>query len=223
MHRFIYLLLFYFALNACVHDRDNDYSLPGSDAPSSPEAQTFVYECPDGFEFVARTEAGTAWLFLPGYTIDLPRIKSTSGAAYSKGGNVFRVEGDTAMLVSALGQHSDCRNNRSRAVWEHAKLNGVDFRALGNEPGWHLEISNKTDILLVADYGEHSYQFKSSAIRSDTGNRTTVYNASNNGDTIEVVITGKPCLDSMSGGQFSATVSVLVNNKRYQGCGKALH
>lgn len=223
MHRFIYISLFFIAHTGCAYDHTDNESASGDEASSSKKAQTFVYECPDGFEFVARTETDAVWLFLPGNTIDLPLIKSTSGTTYSKGGHLFSVDGDKAMIMSGIGKHSDCRNNRSKAIWEHAKLNGVDFRALGNEPGWYLEISNKTDLLLVADYGELRYQFKSSTIRSEAGKKTTVYEASNNDDTIEVVLTGTPCQDSMSGEQFSTTVSVRINDKRYQGCGKALH
>jgi putative lipoprotein len=222
MHRFFSFLLFYSVLNGCAYDHA-DVRSPDTEKPTAIKNQTYVYECPDGFGFVARTEADSAWLFLPGNTIELPQIKSSSGAKYSKGGYLFQVEGDKAMIVSSTGKHTDCRNNRSKAIWERAKLNGVDFRATGNEPGWYLEISNKTDILLVADYGEHTYQFKSSKIQSEAHNRTTVYNANNNGDTIEVVITGTACQDSMSGERFSTKVSVLVNDKRYDGCGKALH
>ncbi len=39
------------------------------------------------------------------------------------------------------------------SVWHRAKLRGVAFRAIGQEPGWLLEITNGTEILLVTDYG----------------------------------------------------------------------
>jgi len=222
MRRFSSFLLFYIMINGCAYDRADARS-PDAEKPTVIKTQTYAYECPDGFGFVARTEADTVWLFLPGNTIDLPRITSASGVKYSKGGHFFQAEGDRAMIVSSTAKHTGCMNNRAKAIWEHAKLNGVDFRATGNEPGWYLEISNKTDILLVADYGEHTYQFKSATIQSEAQDRTSVYNATNNGDTIEVVITGTPCQDSMSGEKFSAKVSVLVNDRRYDGCGKALH
>ena len=38
-------------------------------------------------------------------------------------------------------------------VWHQAKLRGVAFRAVGQEPGWLLEISNGEGIFLVTDYG----------------------------------------------------------------------
>ena len=39
-------------------------------------------------------------------------------------------------------------------VWHKAKLRGVAFRAVGQEPGWLLEIINGEEILLVTNYGE---------------------------------------------------------------------
>ena len=187
------------------------------------KARTFVYECPDEFSFVARTETGRVWLFLPGKTIDLPHVPSASGAKYSNGSDTFWSKADEALIETGDRKHDGCRNNHARAIWEHAKLNGVDFRALGNEPGWHMEISNKQDILLVTDYGQRTYRFPSSIIKSEPNDRTSIYSASSNDNMIEVVIKGDPCRDSMSGEAFSATVSVLINNKKYHGCGRALH
>ena len=40
-------------------------------------------------------------------------------------------------------------------VWHAAKLRGVAFRAIGQEPGWLLEITNGEEILLVTDYGSN--------------------------------------------------------------------
>ena len=39
-------------------------------------------------------------------------------------------------------------------VWHQAKLRGVSFRAIGQEPGWLLEITDGSEILLVTDYGQ---------------------------------------------------------------------
>lgn len=45
------------------------------------------------------------------------------------------------MLEVGKKRHVHCKNNRAEAIWEDAKLRGVDFRAVGNEPGWHLELT----------------------------------------------------------------------------------
>jgi putative lipoprotein len=222
MNRAINIILYSIALYGCTDtysDNEAQTQIPAHET----EAQTFVYECPDDFSFVARTETGKVWLFLPGKTIDLLQVPSASGTKYSNGKDTFWSKSDEALFENGDGRHAGCRNNRTRAIWEHAKLNGVDFRALGNEPGWYMEISNKQDILLVTDYGQRTYRFPSSVIKSEPTGRTAIYVASNDDSMIEVVIKSDPCRDSMSGEAFSATVSVIINGKHYSGCGKALH
>ncbi len=43
--------------------------------------------------------------------------------------------------------------------WHAAKLRGVAFRAIGQEPGWLLEIKNGEEILIVTDYGKNKNSF----------------------------------------------------------------
>ncbi len=185
--------------------------------------QTFVFECADDYQFVARIESDKAWLFLPGRTISLPLAQSDAGFEYTDGSDTFRRRGDEADFANSATKHTACRNNRAKAIWEHAKLNGVDFRATGNEPGWYLEISNRHDILLVTDYGQTTSRFADASIESEPHGRTTTYSARSGSDLLSVVITGAPCMDTMSGESFPATVSVRLNDKRYSGCGRALH
>lgn len=210
-------------LSGCSLAYNNAATTVSETAATAIKMQTYVYECPDDFGFVARIENDKAWLFLPGNTLDLPRVASVSGTKYASGSITFWREDDFATIETDSISRINCNNNRARAIWEHAKLNGVDFRATGNEPGWYLEISNKEDILLVTDYGQRTYQFNSALMKSKPPNATTVYNARNNDDMIEIVIKRKPCQDSMSDESFPANVSIVINNKRYSGCGKALH
>ena len=111
------------------HENEIQTETPASEIIS----RTFVYECPDDFSFVARTEAGKAWLFLPGNTIDLPLVPSASGKKYSNGNDTFWSKGEEALIETGNNKHAGCRNNRAKAIWEHARLNGVDFRALGKQ------------------------------------------------------------------------------------------
>ncbi len=75
----------------------------------------------------------------------------------------------------------------------------------------------------MTDYGQKTFRFSSSVIDSDPHSRTTIYNARNNNDLLEVVITAGPCQDSMSGEAFPSSVTVRLNETHYSGCGKALH
>jgi len=198
-------------------------STPGSAGNRRVQPHTLVLECPDGYEFVARIEGETAWLLLPGETRNLPHIPAGSGAKYSDTHMTFWSKGDEAYLESGAQHHRGCRNNRARAIWEHAKLNGVDFRATGNEPGWHLELSTGRKSVFVGDYGALRYAFTAPEPSVDRAARTTRYALQDDGHTLSIVLEGRPCHDSMSGEPFETTVSIIFDSRQYRGCGKALH
>jgi uncharacterized membrane protein len=114
-------------------------------------------------------------------------------------------------------------NNRTTAIWEDAKLRGVDFRARGNEPGWHLEITASQEIVFVGDYGSITYGFVTPKPLVDQQARTTTYEVHDAQHHLVVLIEGRSCQDTMSGESFDATVTVALDGKEYRGCGKALH
>ncbi|NIS78931.1 MAG: phosphatase PAP2 family protein [Anaerolineales bacterium] len=184
--------------------------------------RTYVYKCGDGFTFTARTEE-EAWLFLPDTTIRLPRVPSASGTKYREGQIMFWSKGDEAMLELGEEQHANCTNNRAKAIWEDARLRGVDFRAVGNEPGWHLEVTANEKIVFVGDYGNTTYAFVKPEPLVDQHTSKTVYRVQEGKQELTVVIQARPCRDSMSGEPFEASVTVILDDKKYRGCGKAMH
>lgn len=106
------------------------------------------------------------------------------------------------------------------SVWHRAKLRGVAFRAIGQEPGWLLEITNGTEILLVTDYGQNrnSYPYVDPVVYQEQ--RRTQYVLESYGVTVE--IRGQHCTDVMSGEQFEVSVSIIMTDRRLEGCGRAL-
>jgi len=190
--------------------------------PAMP-ARTYVFECVEAYRFPVRIEDNHAWLFLPGQTISLPQVRAASGMKYSDGEFTFACKGDEALLETPGAAYYNCRNNRALAIWEHAKLNGVDFRAVGNEPGWHLEITTGQKILFVSDYGQRRYEFDTPEPESRAALRMTLYRTGNGDHTLEISLHGQPCRDSMRGDHFESTVTVTLDDRAYHGCGKTLH
>ena len=184
---------------------------------------TYVYECDHQFNFTARIEGEKVWLFLPYKTISLPHIPAASGVKFSDGNSLFWTKANEVMLdVNSVSYH-DCKNNRARAIWEHAKLNGVDFRAVGNEPGWVLTISEGNKVMFKSNYGQTINEFITSSPVTDQNTQSTLYQASEKEHTILITLKGTPCSDTMSGEKFETTVSVTLDDKKFNGCGKALH
>ena len=189
-----------------------------------PEPRTFLFECDDSYTFVARSEGDRMWLFLPDTTIALPHVPAASGARYSDGTTTFWSRGEEARLETASGETRTCRNNHARAIWEHAKLNGVDFRAVGNEPGWHLEISSGLQsILLVTDYGATRFEFPYTEPMSGDGSGETVYRTKTDDHELTILLVGGGCHDTMSGEEFETGVTIHIDGRELRGCGRALH
>jgi len=222
---FFNLLFCAFALLlACMNSTArNDVTEESLKQQDRSAAKTYVYECGDGYGFVARVQREKAWLFLPEKTKSLPHVPSGSGAKYSEDQITYWSKGEEALLEIGDEKHTDCKNDRAMAIWEDAKLRGVDFRAVGNEPGWNLEIIMRNKIVFAGDYGQARYEFITAGPSSDQQARTTVYEVQNDQHELSVILVGRRCRDTMSGEAFETTVSVILDGKKYQGCGKALH
>ena len=117
----------------------------------------------------------------------------------------------------------DCEHDRRESIWEHAKLSGVDFRAVGNEPGWVLEIREAESLKLSYDYGQSEIVAGIDDRRTDTDRRTTLYFGSEGERRIEVRLTGESCADTMADEVYPTRVEVLFDDRRLMGCGRPLH
>lgn len=212
---------------ACTDGEGPEQQDEGGRAPPSvvPErtGETYVYACGDGLRFTARIEGEKAWLFLPSGTIDLPHVVAASGAKYSDGSVTFWTKGESATLERANQPRTECNNDRRQAIWEDAKLRGADFRATGNEPGWHMEISRSYGIALVINYGSDRYQFPATAPSSNSASQTTIYETKQGGHELMIALEGRRCTDTMSGEEFETTVTVIIDGTKLDGCGMALH
>lgn len=154
-------------------------------------------------------------LDLPKGPLTLPQVISASGARYSDDVSTFWNKGREATLI-VDGQTEMCRERRD--PWQEASDRGVDFRAVGQEPGWFLEIDTGQRIRLVYDYAEHeivtpwpSPTLDGTAARFDAATRS---------HTLQIVIHDRPCHDSMSGEEFPKTVAVTLDDRRLHGCGR---
>lgn len=118
---------------------------------------------------------------------------------------------------------SGCQRNPRASIWEHAKLSGVDFRGTGNEPGWVLEISERSRIDLSYDYGASRIQAKASEPVDDQQARRSTWEAVVDGESLKIEISAVACIDSMSGEQFASTVLIYLGDRELKGCGRPLH
>lgn len=97
-----------------------------------------------------------------------------------------------------------------------------DFRAVGQEPGWQLEIRQGTEMRFTFDYGKNSAVTPAARVQLDSSTGTRTYHSVAGTNDLRVEIVPVKCTDSMSGRPFAATVAVTLNGRSYRGCGENL-
>ena len=104
--------------------------------------------------------------------------------------------------------------------WDEARARGVAFRAVGNEPGWYVEVDggDAPAMRLFLDYGERQIAFERTTIMPDPlgfrGVRGEV--------AAELRLYPERCADVMSGEEFAVRAELIVNGAEYRGCGQFL-
>ncbi|MGB5613934.1 MAG: hypothetical protein WBM67_14900 [Sedimenticolaceae bacterium] len=92
------------------------------------------------------------------------------------------------------------------------------LRAVGNEPGWSLEILAGTRMVLLADYGATRLELPLPEPTVDHATRRTRWDAGE----IRLEVIGRPCRDSMSGESFETEVIVHWQGSTLRGCGRGV-
>jgi putative lipoprotein len=149
--------------------------------------------------------------------VTLPQVAAASGARYSDGVSTFWNKGNEAML-ELDGRSRSCQIVRD--PWQDARDRGADFRAVGQEPGWYLEIDNGKSIRLVYDYAQRQATTPAPPPVSRGG--STVYDVSTEAHRLRVIIEERSCQDTMSGEAFPRAVTVEIDGRSLRGCGREL-
>jgi putative lipoprotein len=152
----------------------------------------------------------------------LPPERTASGAAWAGEGVRFWNRGEEAMLERGA-ERTRCTVDRVRGAELEAAARGVRLRALGNEPGWVLELG-PDGVLWVTDYGTRSLRFGPPEQTEDPAASQHWWTAApsdGEGPPLRVAVAPGPCHDA-AGRPFALTVTVHHEGRRLPGCGRPL-
>jgi putative lipoprotein len=191
--------------------------------PPDRDLDIHVFVCEDGTQYAVAFGEEAALLLLPEGARRLPHVRSASGARFaSDDGTELWNKGDEAMVSVDGVERRGCRSDPAAASWESARVRGVDYRAVGNEPGWHLEIVNGGRTRFVGDYGELVLEFDTPT-PADGGGPGAVDYLWREGDRgVTIRLRREPCRDTMAGVGYPLRVRVEVDGRIFEGCGRAL-
>ncbi len=198
------------------------------DAPQPPTQTTrSTWTCEDmTFEAVFDIPGERVDLALPSGAVSLPLAQSASGARYADHlGNEFWTKGAEGTLTRQGGAKVECVQQdappQAGSPWEAAKRRGIAFRAIGNEPGWLLEVGPGDTPRLHAelDYGARTLE----VAKADSLSGLMGYaGATADGTKVRVVLDRKPCNDGMSDAIYPVDAMIDVGGTSYRGCGRFL-
>ena len=107
-------------------------------------------------------------------------------------------------------------------VWEKAKEEGIQFRAVGNEPGWLIEVRDDQKIKFVNNYGSLEIKAPVDDLWLGPAGEDKIYYIENDVIQFQVIIMKKTYKDKMTGKEFPYQVRVVFPNKSYVGGGRLL-
>lgn len=209
---------------------------PAADAPADDAASASIpgeglapgerlnFQCGELALGVTFDEGGErARLSFSGRQLELPIAVSASGARYADDdGNEFWSKGlEDASLTLAGEERRECSPSDRISPWDQAAERGVSFRAIGQEPGWLVEVQDGDEgasLTAHLDYGQRLLEV--AELSSEDANRYQGQAA--DGTSVVLTIEERDCADPMSGERFRAAASLAVGDQQYEGCGARL-
>jgi putative lipoprotein len=205
--------------------RDGTQAVLPDDATPVAPLRAWAWSCDDGSMAVTRLAADppAVLLRLDGRAHRLPQRVAASGVRYEDDTLQWWEKGAQAMLQrKPAAPLLTCREDRAQSLLEDARARGVSFRAVGNEPGWLLEIGPLQRVRLDYAYGTLKLVFDELVPRADAATGQALYEGRADGHRVRFTIADQPCQDDMSGQPFPAAVQLEVDGSALRGCGQPL-
>ncbi len=192
-------------------------------APSAPARGSVpplrVFDCGEGVVLLVRARAA-------GDGVDVewgdrrPTLARVPGEdeTYAGTGVTLAIDaaGEEATLRGDGEEPLACRHGERARTLERVAGEGGLVWAVGNEPGWMLELYPER-LVFVGDYGETRYDGTIAEVLDEGGARR--YLGLAGGRETVVRVTPGLCRDVMSGAAFGAEVIVTREGDEFRGCG----
>lgn len=176
--------------------------------PAAVASSVDHYRCGE-LAVALRQQAEAATLEVGGEVLAMRRVPAASGAkleAADDASTTFWSKGEAATLALRGRAYPECRRVAAKPL----------YRAVGNEPAWRLDVTDKA-LVLLADYGETRVTAPAPLVERGAGFRH--YQAQAEGRELSALVTARLCVDSMSGMTHPDTVELRWDGRVLMGCG----
>lgn len=228
-HKPLFALCLTAALAACKPAAEPAPAAPAEPAAPAAEpvaaapAAAINFQCGDE-RISARFDntAGNVTLSIGGQPLVLPQAVAASGARYADDqGNEFWNKGSNATLTRSGQPPVECAQTELSSPWDQARERGVGFRAVGQEPGWFVEVGQgeTPDLHATLDNGTRQLEVAQAQPLAEGAGFS---GKSTDGQAVELRVVREACTDTMSGEAFEASAQLKVADQTFKGCGRFL-
>lgn len=182
--------------------------------------EAYAYDCND-LRITVRPGDEELVLEIDERSIVLPQVEAASGARYVDGDNAFWGKGMNSAVLTLDGEELACELNRPETPWVDARARGATFRAVGQEPGWHIEVHAER-LVMVYQYGERQVVVPNPGLVADPDLPVRRWHAITEAHDLLLVVEDRACTDVMSGAMYPLTAAVTLDGRNYSGCGRKL-
>jgi uncharacterized membrane protein len=195
----------------------------GAPAGAHPVELVVGYGCQDDLAFSAEFGGDGVTLLLPDQRARLEQSVEGGGTVYTDERLTLRLDGDEVWLESVDGWFLSCHMIEGPEPWAAARRRGAAFRAIGQEPGWTVELWPGEEMILALAYGEDTLRVATGEGERGREAGSVVYRGESAGRHATVTLQERVCHDTMSGVPAPVSVLAQVDGRRYSGCGRWLH
>lgn len=156
-----------------------------------------------------------------GQRLELPRTDAATGTRYADGeGNELLIkDAETAVLLLSGDSRRECVRSDRPSPWDRAADSGVTYRAVGQEPGWLVEVTGNEgggppSLTAHLDYGQQLVEVLELQREGKSFSGTTA-----TGTAVALAVEQRECADAMSGERFPTAATLTVAGEEYLGCG----
>lgn len=194
-------------------------------ADATPAGGTAHFRCESGQLLTIRFDNAANKAFLSGGDSDERALDArpvASGMLYESPMESIRGQGDVIQYARGRMAPSECvriLEGQHRILTER-RAAGIQWRALGQEPGWIVDVTADGGLEAQLDYGQR--RITTPPANREGENGTTRWTAQTEAGSLDLTVTRGACNDTMSDDRFWFTATLVVDGQTLRGCAQPL-
>lgn len=194
-------------------------------ADAAPASGAVHFRCESGQLLTVRFDNAANKAFLSGGDTDERALDArpvASGMLYESPMESIRGQGDVIQYARGRMAPSECVRilEGQHRILAERRAAGIQWRAVGQEPGWIVDIKADGGLEAQLDYGQR--RISTPPANREGENGTTRWTAQTEAGSLDLTVTRGACSDTMSDDRYWFSATLVVDGQTLRGCAQPL-